>query len=100
MALRIGSLLHASLERIGIRQNVTAARVVDAGNQALTEIFGKNIGTMLRATSFERGELHIKFSDTVAASEARNRTEDILRSIQEALPSCGVARIVLRPATE
>lgn len=84
----------------GAARGVAAARVVDAANVALVEVFGNDIGEHIVARSFVKNEVVVAFTDPMAASEVRNRQADILSRIRQRLPGTKISGLRTVPATD
>jgi len=96
---RLGDLLGGHLRRLGVERNVQAARVVDAANRVLRDLYGLSAARDLWAQTFTRSELTIAFVEPMAAARVRSESTEILRQLHSRLPDVRVSRIRLVPAT-
>ena len=93
---QLGDLLGGAVDRAGIRRNVNAAVIVEAGNHVLESLFGEGILIHARCISFTDRVLRLYCTHAALATEIKRRSNDIILMVTEQVPRAEVREISLK----
>ncbi len=98
MATRIGDLLGQAADRIGARDQILAARVLERANGILGDLLGPEAASYLTPTAYARGELRVAFRAPVAGVTLRQYEAALLEELRKSFPGVRFERLQLLPA--
>lgn len=98
---RLGDLLGGALQRAGIMQQVGAAIIVQAADQALEELFDEGILEYARCRSYVDRSLIIACKHAAVAQEIKLRKQDLIAALTRRVPRADVmdVEVVHRTST-
>ncbi|HJN84858.1 MAG TPA: DciA family protein, partial [Patescibacteria group bacterium] len=83
---KLGDLLGAAIGRAGIMRQVGAAVIVQAGNEALVELFDDGILEFAQCRSFEDGRVSVACTHAALAQEIQMNNKKLIESITSSVP--------------
>lgn len=93
---QLGDLLGGAVDRAGIRRNVNAAVIVEAGNHTLENLFGDGILIHARCISFTDGVLRLYCTHAALAEEIQRRSKEMILQVTERVPRADIREVSLR----
>ncbi len=86
-------LVDDSVNRAGIKDDVEASLAIDAAQKIFNEMFGEDVGKLMKPLYVKRGVLTVSCVSSVAAQELKLRDREIIKKLQERIGKPLVERL-------